>query len=119
MLEMIAILLLYQLMGEVLVVFFQWPLPGPVLGMALLFLTLLLKGSIPPSLEQVSRGLLENLSLLFVPAGVGVMTHLALLDKHWTALTFALVLSTVTTLGITGWTMQWLMRRQDQSETGS
>jgi holin-like protein len=104
MLEMIAVLLLFQLVGEALAVAFALPLPGPVIGMALLFLALLLWGELPDALDRVTRGLLENLSLLFVPAGVGVMTHLGLLDRQWL------------TLAVTGWTMQWLVRRRDRTQ---
>ncbi len=116
MLEMIAVLLLFQLVGEALAVAFALPLPGPVIGMALLFLALLLWGELPDALDRVTRGLLENLSLLFVPAGVGVMTHLGLLDRQWLPLTIALVVSTLLTLAVTGWTMQWLVRRRDRTQ---
>lgn len=113
MLEMIAILLVFQLIGEATVAIFNLPLPGPVIGMVLLFLGLVIRGHSPEILNQVTRGLLENLSLLFVPAGVGIMTHLGMLDKQWLPLSIALIVSTLITLAVTGWTMQWLIRRKE------
>jgi holin-like protein len=70
-------LLVYQLIGEILVHVFALPVPGPVIGMLLLFLSLWAKGSIPGTLRNTSNGLLQHFSLLFVPAGTGVMVHLA------------------------------------------
>ncbi|MGV6816605.1 MAG: CidA/LrgA family protein [Thiotrichales bacterium] len=116
MLEALAILLLYQLIGESIVVVLELPLPGPVIGMVLLFISLVISGKVPHSLENVTRGLLENLSLLFVPAGVGVITHLGMLKAHWAPITFSLVTSTLLTLAVTGWTMQYLVRRQNQRD---
>lgn len=114
MLEALAILLLYQLIGESIVLVLELPLPGPVIGMVLLFVSLVIKKQIPQSLENVTKGLLENLSLLFVPAGVGIITHLGMLKAQWAPLTVALVVSTLVTLAVTGWTMQWLVRRQNK-----
>ncbi len=119
MLEMIAVLLVFQLIGEATVVVFSLPLPGPVVGMLLLFIGLVVRGRSPEVLNQVARGLLENLSLLFVPAGVGIITHLSMLDKQWLPLSIALILSTLITLGVTGWTMQWLIKRKDSAVRGN
>ncbi|WPL18922.1 Antiholin-like protein LrgA [Thiorhodovibrio winogradskyi] len=116
----IALLLLCQLIGEVLVLLLALPVPGPVLGMLLLFVGLVLRGGVPAGLGQVADGLLAHLSLLFVPAGVGVMLHLAMLRAEWLAVTLALVLSTVLTLVTTGLLMSALIRwREGPREEGS
>lgn len=113
MLEAVAILLLCQLAGELIVVFMDWPVPGPVIGMALLFVGLMLRGEVPENLAQTANGLLGQLSLLFVPAGVGVMTHLTLLGNQWLPLTASLVTSTLLTIAVTGLLMQRLSGRGD------
>ncbi len=89
------------------------PVPGPVIGMLLLFAGLMVRGSIPEPLAQTSNGLLKQLSLLFVPAGVGVMTHLSLLGKQWLPLTASLVISTLLTIAVTGLLMQKLAGKDD------
>ena len=114
MLESLAILLLCQLAGELVVVAMDWPLPGPVIGMALLFVGLMVKGEVPHALADTANGLLAQLSLLFVPAGVGVMTHLTLLGKQWLPLTASLIISTLLTIAVTGWMMQRLARREGE-----
>lgn len=108
MLESLAILLLCQLVGELIVVALDWPVPGPVIGMALLFIGLVVRGDAPQPLIDTANGLLGQLSLLFVPAGVGVMTHLTLLGNQWLPLTSSLVVSTLLTIAVTGWVMQRL-----------
>lgn len=106
-----TILLLYQLAGEVLSQGLALPVPGPVIGMALLFVTLLVRGRVPDALQATSRGILSQLSLLFVPAGVGVMVHAGRIGQEWLAIVAALLGSTVLTLAVTAWVVQWLGRR--------
>lgn len=110
-----TILLVCQLIGEVITRLFLWPVPGPVLGMVILFCGLLLRGHVPEGLNTVTGGLLQNLSLLFVPAGVGVMLHAQLLAKNWAALSIALVLSAVITIVVTGLVMTWATRLTDRN----
>ncbi|MEJ2455461.1 MAG: CidA/LrgA family protein [Candidatus Thiodiazotropha sp.] len=97
----ITLLLIYQLIGEILVLVTGLPVPGPVLGMILLFLTLLIKGRSSEPLEQASSGLLSHLSLLFVPAGVGIVVHLNLIAGEWLPILLTLLLSTLITLAAT------------------
>jgi holin-like protein len=66
--------------------------------MVLLFLTLLVRGSMTESLEHSSVAFLCHLSLLFVPAGVGIMVHFDRIANEWIPITIALVLSTVITM---------------------
>ncbi len=86
--------------------------------MLLLFAFLLVKGEIPENLGEVSAALLNHLSLLFVPAGVGVMVHVELLGDDAWPLSIALVASTVLTIAVTALVMQWLNRRLPNSESG-
>lgn len=114
MLESLAVLLLCQLMGELTVLALELPVPGPVVGMAILFIGLMIRGSIPEPLAETANGLLGQLSLLFVPAGVGVMTHLTLLGKQWLPLSVSLVVSTLLTIAVTGLLMQRLAAGEDR-----
>lgn len=115
MLESLAVLLFCQLLGELIVLYLEIPVPGPVVGMVLLFTGLMLHGNIPKPLAQTANGLLEQLSLMFVPAGVGVMTHLTLLGKQWLPLTTSLVISTLLTIAVTGLLMQKLAGKDSES----
>lgn len=105
-LKFITLLLLCQLAGEAVTMLSGIPVPGPVIGMMLLFVGLLIKGAVPDGLQQTATGVLNHLSLLFVPAGVGVMAHLSLLEAEWDAVLVALVGSTVMTIAVTALVMK-------------
>ncbi|MEM8795663.1 MAG: CidA/LrgA family protein [Pseudomonadota bacterium] len=100
-----------QLAGELMARFLTIPVPGPVMGMVILFLLLVVRGSVPDNLSKVTDGLLGHLSLLFVPAGVGVMIHFPLLGENWFAITVALIVSTVLTIAVTALMMSWLTKQ--------
>lgn len=122
-LPVITLLLGCQLLGEVLVRLTEVPVPGPVVGMALLFLALVLRGLLykaetPAPVRDTAAGLLRHLSLLFVPAGVGVMVHLPRLAEEWLPLTVALVVSTLLTIVVTGAIMQAALRRRSRHSDG-
>ena len=111
MIPALATLLVFQLMGEALVRTLGAPVPGPVLGMALLLLALVLRPATLQAIRPTTQTLLQHLSLLFVPAGVGVMLHLQRLGDEALAIGVALVVSTLVGLASAALTMAWLMKR--------
>lgn len=121
MLGAITLLLACQLVGEVITMSMDLPLPGPVVGMALLFISLLIRRriknsdepEIPVELKQTATGLLSHLSLLFVPAGVGVMLYLPLIAEEWLPIAVSLVASTLLTIVLTAFVMSRLVGKDD------
>jgi holin-like protein len=109
----LTLLLLFQLAGEVVVHLLGLPLPGPVLGMALLFAALAIRGGPSDELRGTANGLLQHLSLLFVPAGAGVMIHFARIGDEWLAIVGALVASTALTLLVTALVLRLLLRGKE------
>ena len=103
----ITLLLIYQLAGESIVLLLGLPVPGPVVGMLLLFFTLMVRGRVGEQLESAANGLLTHLSLLFVPAGVGVLVHIDMIAFEWLPITAALIISTLVTLALTALVMKW------------
>lgn len=110
MIKALSILFLCQLAGEVAVRAAGLPVPGPVLGMGLLFVGLLIRGRSDPDLDAVADTILRNLSLLFVPAAVGVVQQAGLIAANWVAISVALVVSTVVTLVVTVYTFRAVAR---------
>jgi holin-like protein len=110
MLGAFTLLLVYQLIGELLVYLTGLPVPGPVVGMLLLFVSLVARGAAPQWLRDTCQGLLAHLSLLFVPAGVGVLLHFQRLGAEWLPIAVALVVSTVITIGVTALVMRALQK---------
>ena len=101
MIETLSALLLCQLAGELAVRLAGLPLPGPVVGTALLLGLLALRGGVPAPLGDAARVLLTNLSLLFVPAGTGVMVHADRVRAEWLPIAVALVASAALTIAVT------------------
>ena len=83
----------------------------------LLFLFLSIKGSVPDDLKQVTDSLLNSLSLLFVPAGVGVMAHFTLLGSDAIPLSIALIVSTVLTIVVTASVMTFVNKYLQNSDS--
>ena len=113
MLGALTILLVFQLTGEVLAQLFALPVPGPVIGMALLFVALALRGGPSVELRDTAQNLLQHLSLLFVPAGVVVMVHFHRIGDEWLPLAASLVGSTVLTIAVTALVLRALSRRAE------
>lgn len=106
----ILLLLAFLMFGEYLHRVLLVPLSGPLLGMALLFLALILWGGPSDGLQATTRPLLAILALLFVPAGVGVVAHLELLTLYWLPILAATVGGAVVSLLVTAGTMLFVER---------
>jgi holin-like protein len=118
MIRALFVLLALQLVGEALAEALALPVPGPVIGMGLLFAGLLLRSrlvdrGVPEPLERTARGFLDNLGLLFVPAGVGVTLHLSQAAAEWQAILAAVLGATVVTIVATALVFRWLSRLTD------
>jgi putative effector of murein hydrolase LrgA (UPF0299 family) len=110
MIASLSLILLCQLAGEVFVRALGLPMPGPVIGLMLLLILLMARDRFAvlsrgplqgDGVESASRGLLANLSLLFVPAGVGVVQKLDLVAEHGVAFVGVLAISVLATLLVT------------------
>jgi putative effector of murein hydrolase LrgA (UPF0299 family) len=108
----LIVILMCQLAGEAVARGLGIPIPGPVIGLALLFALLILRdrlsSRLPPmmggdTLEKTGKGLLAHLSLLFIPAGVGVVQNLGVFAEHGLALGVAIVVSTILALLTAAW----------------
>ena len=117
MLAALTLLLVFQLTGEIIALSFSLPIPGPVIGLALLFLWLSLRGGPQQELQQSVGHLLQHLSLLFVPAGVGIIVHLSRVADEWPALLAALIVSTFVSMAVTALVMKGLAHKP--AATGS
>lgn len=109
MIEGLIKLLAFQLVGEAVVHALAIPMPGAVVGMALLFFYLVVRQD-DPGLEPFTAAFLRHLSLLFIPAAVGIVAHLDRIAEEWLAITVALLASTVVAILTTAVTLKLLQR---------
>lgn len=112
MIETFLWLLAYQFAGELLVRSLQWPVPGAVIGMLLLFATLVMRRSVPTALQQTVPRLLSHMSLLFIPAGVGIAAFWPILSRYPLAMPVVLIGATLVTYLVTLLCMHGLSGRQ-------
>jgi holin-like protein len=106
----LLVIVAFQFVGELVVRTLRLPLPGAVVGMVLLLGVLTARGRVPESLRQTTHGLLQHLSLLFVPAGAGIVAIGPTLAREWLAVAVVLVASTAVTIAVTALTTRWLAR---------
>ena len=104
-------LVLFQLLGTAINVLFLSMLPGPIIGMLLLFVFLLVNGEVGEPLSVAASGLLRYLPLLLVPAAVGVMGYAQAIVADFWAIVGALVLSLILSMAFAGVLMQRLVKR--------
>ncbi|MFN4361716.1 MAG: CidA/LrgA family protein [Hylemonella sp.] len=104
-----AWLLVLQSAGELLAHALRLPFPGPVVGLVLLLAALNIEAVRTP-VAACADFLLTHLSLLFVPVGVGVMTHLGLLGEYGGRLLLVIALSTWIGLAVTALVLRALLK---------
>ena len=103
----ITLLLVCQLLGEAVHRLTGLPLPGAVIGMVLLIGWLALRQRERPTLTAVAGWLTSHLSVMFVPAAVGVIDEGATLSHYGIGLLVATVTSTVLTMVVTVIVFRW------------
>lgn len=104
-------LVAFQLVGELVVRLADLPVPGPVAGMLLLFVFLRVRRyDDGGSIVRAGSALLRHLQLFFVPAGVGVVTMLAVVGRDALPIGVALLASWLLGLAVVGWTAVGLER---------
>ena len=119
MLRSIFVIFFFQLMGEFLKKFFEMRIPGPVIGLILLLITLIfLKrfktraiNNLKSDVLNTSNYILSYLSLLFVPIGVGVVMHLSYLENNLFKVLIIVFISTVLNIGLTAFLMEKINKR--------
>jgi holin-like protein len=92
--------------------FLDLPIPGNVMGMGLLLLALTTGWIDVKWIEEAADILLSNMTLFFVPAGVGVMVYSDLIAAEWLPITVATIISTFVVMAVTGVLAQKLENRE-------
>lgn len=117
MIKAMLYLLLFQLVGQLISNLTGWPVPGTVIGFMLLFFTLLARRRLLGELLPVTRPLLANMMLLFLPVAVGIIQQWPLLKAQGIRLMAALVISQIIGFLATAWTMAFVLRWQRRRKT--
>ena len=118
MLNSIFLIFFFQLVGEFIQKFLELSIPGPVIGLFLLLIMLLLSKKkyykIPVNFQinliNSAESLLNYLPLLFIPVGVGVVMHLSLLEDNLVPVMLVIIIGTLLTLAVTAFVMERLLK---------
>ncbi len=116
MLEELARVLLWLGLGEVLARLGILPIPGPVIGLVLLYANTLFRRELPENLGALADRILQYLGMLFVPAGVGVIAYLDRLQTEIVPIVAAVIGGTVVTIGVTALAAERLSVRAPQRQ---
>lgn len=106
MLHGLVLLLGFQFVGELISRLLGLPVPGNVIGMALLLVALSLRLVKEDAVREAAELLLKYMSLFFVPAGVAVMLYFDLIAKEWLPILVGMFVSTFVVMAVTGWVEQ-------------
>jgi len=108
MLKGIITLLIFQFLGECIAKLFELLVPGPVIGMVLMLIFLMIRKSSFPSLDSAVFLHLRYLPLLFIPAAMGIITQFDVITKEFWAIFTALVFGTLIALAFSAKLMDFL-----------
>ncbi len=124
MLNSIFVILFFQLVGEFIQKFLELSVPGPVIGLFLLLIILLMSKKnyykIPINFQinliNSAESLLNYLPLLFIPVGVGVVMHLSLLEDNLVPVMLVIIIGTLLTLAVTAFVMDKLLKEVNKDD---
>jgi putative effector of murein hydrolase LrgA (UPF0299 family) len=111
MVRSMTVFLFAQLLGEAVAGLGHWPVPGPVIGLALLLAVLAVRKDWIAPLTPGADHLHRHMPLFFVPAGAGIMTQAGLLTAEWWPIVATLIGSTLIGLAVTARATDWAMQR--------
>lgn len=116
--KQLSIVLLILSLGEIFQLKFNLPVPGTILGMVILLILLMIKAIKLKNIENISAILLDNLSMFFVPANVGIMVFYDQIKSSWMKLLIVLIVSTIVVMAATGLTVQFLDKVVSKQKKG-
>lgn len=110
----IFIILLFYFIGECISYLIKGFVPGSIIGMMLLFLSLYLKIISPDSVESSANGITKNMAIFFIPSGAGLMTSFGVLSKFWASIIITCSISTILVIAVVGLVQEYMEKRKQK-----
>jgi holin-like protein len=111
MIKEVFYILFFYFIGELISYFISGFIPGSVIGMMLLFVSLVFQWIKPIKVERISNALTKNMGFFFIPAAVGLMDSLDFIAHHWTIIVTVASVTTLLVMGSVGWVQQIMERK--------
>ncbi len=112
MIKEVFFVLFFYFIGELVSYFINGFIPGSVIGMMLLFVSLVFKWVKPIKVERVSKALTDNMGFFFLPAAVGLMDSMDFISRYWTIIVTVASVSTLMVLATVGWVQQKMEQKE-------
>lgn len=113
--EQIGVIIGITYLGEIISRMLSLAIPGPVIGMLILFILLYFKFIKISSIQLFSDLLLSNLAFFFIPPGVGLISAMDTLAGNWLKLMSVIIITTILTIACTGWTVDYVIKRGEKN----
>jgi len=98
----LSVILLFWVTGEVIVKLAGLAIPGSIIGMLLLVVSLKIKLIKPKQVEETAHFLIDNMALFFIPAGVGLMCYFDIIQQDWLPIVISITISTILVMAVIG-----------------
>ncbi|MGY0179810.1 CidA/LrgA family protein [Lactococcus garvieae] len=98
----------FSFVGDTLSNSLHLPVPGSILGMIFLFLALQFKVLKFTDVDEVGSFLINNMTILFLPAGVGIMAKWSLVSDFWWQIAVIVLLALIVNVFVLGHLVQFI-----------
>lgn len=112
MIKGIFIILLFYFFGQGISYLINGFIPGSILGMILLFLSLHFNLVKPDLVKEVANAFTRNMAVFFIPAGAGLLGAFGLISKFWMTILIVCSVSTVLVVAVVGIVQQCMEDRR-------
>ena len=112
-LRQFGIILAVTCVGEIMKYFIPLPIPGSIYGLILMFVLLLAKVIKVEHVKETGEFLIETMPLMFIPAGVGLITSWSQLQPFLVPLLVITVVSTFVVMIVTGKVTDFLISKKE------
>lgn len=112
-LRQFGIILAVTCVGEIMKYFIPLPIPGSIYGLILMFVLLMAKVIKVEHVKETGEFLIEIMPLMFIPAGVGLITSWSQLQPFLVPLLVITVVSTFVVMIVTGKVTDFLISKKE------
>ncbi|MGL4994408.1 MAG: CidA/LrgA family protein [Bacteroidales bacterium] len=116
MIKGLLLLFTFLFLGEITAMIGGEFLPGSVIGMLYLLLSLMLGWVNPDSVKATAKGLTNNMAIFFIPAAVGIMNAVDIILDNWLAILLSVIMSTIVMFWVVGSIQQSMSRSKEREE---
>lgn len=117
--KQLFIIFMFSFLGEFIARLMPFSVPGSVIGMVCLFIALHKKWVKIEQVDHVGSFLTDNMAMFFVPAGVGLLTNMGVIQDLWWKLVVIVLVSVVLTMGFSGLVIEWMNRSKSSQSAVS